>query len=532
MKISLKKYKFIFLLPLLFFSNLPLHAQNLSQHESLLKNANDFVYYKPEEAIKIGKHLLENAESIDEKIIYSWTIAKGYFVKGDYENTLLYAYKINNQSENNDNESITKERIHLAFLKYNILKTLILNNQADTYVAYAEHLIETINDAKIKTKLKCELLLHKAFLSYEMGEYHEAQNFINEIENNYLSDILNENTLKHRFYIISGAVKSEMGDYDSAMEYFNKSLIYFDQQPNPNHFEKARLLTFIGRFNFLNKNHPEAIKNLLLAIEDAKQIDNTPLLHKIYRLLVVNYLAINDKENYKLYNSEFLVYNNKLEMLEQASVNTAFNLINKEQDYYFDSEKIKLSKSFYIVLALSSIVICVLSFIYFRNRWQTNRLKEIIRYLEISRNVYNKPKSDKITVHDKRFTIPKETEQNLLLKLKKFENSKKFTSKDMSLAVLAGQFETNTKYLSEIINTHYQDNFNTYINKLRIDYIIEKLKSDPNYMHYKISYLAEKCGFSSHSSFATVFKSIAGITPVTFIELLKEEKEILHDDEE
>src|SRR5690606_5512343 len=183
----------------------------------------------------------------------------------------------------------------------------------------------------------------------------------------------------------------------------------------------------------------------------------SPLLHKIYRQLVVNYLAINDKDNYKLYNSEFLVYNNKLEMLEQASVNTAFNLINKEQDYYFDSEKIKLSKSFYIVLALSSIVICVLSFIYFRNRWQTNRLKEIIRYLEISRNVYNKPKSDKITVLDKRFTIPKETEQNLLLKLKKFENSKKFTSKDMSLAVLAGQFETNTKYLSEIINTHYQD---------------------------------------------------------------------------
>jgi AraC-like DNA-binding protein len=51
-------------------------------------------------------------------------------------------------------------------------------------------------------------------------------------------------------------------------------------------------------------------------------------------------------------------------------------------------------------------------------------------------------------------------------------------------------------------------------------------------MHYKISYLAEKCGFSSHSSFATVFKSIAGITPVTFIELLKEEQEILQDDEE
>ncbi len=98
----------------------------------------------------------------------------------------------------------------------------------------------------------------------------------------------------------------------------------------------------------------------------------------------------------------------------------------------------------------------------------------------------------------------------------------------MSLAVLAGQFETNTKYLSEVINKHYNVNFNTYINKLRIGFIVEKLKSDSNFMNYKISYLAETCGFSSHSSFATVFKSITGIAPITFIELLKDEKEAIH----
>ena len=95
----------------------------------------------------------------------------------------------------------------------------------------------------------------------------------------------------------------------------------------------------------------------------------------------------------------------------------------------------------------------------------------------------------------------------------------------MSLPLLAGQFETNTKYLSEIINNHYNDNFNTFINRLRINYIIEKLKSDPNYINYKISYLAEDCGYSSHSSFATVFKSIVGMSPVTFINLIKEERE-------
>ena len=109
--------------------------------------------------------------------------------------------------------------------------------------------------------------------------------------------------------------------------------------------------------------------------------------------------------------------------------------------------------------------------------------------------------------------------------MKKFETTTKFTNKDLSLAVLAGQFDTNTKYLSEVINSNYNVNFNTYINRLRIHYIIQKLKTEPNFKSYKISYLAENSGFSSHSSFATVFKSITGISPVTFIELLKSENE-------
>lgn len=152
------------------------------------------------------------------------------------------------------------------------------------------------------------------------------------------------------------------------------------------------------------------------------------------------------------------------------------------------------------------------------------RLKEIINYLEVTRNNLIIRYKEKKVVSKKNF-IPQETEQALLNKLKRFESSTRFTNNDMSLAVLSGQFETNTKYLSEIINKHYQVNFNTYINKLRINYIVEKLKSDPNFINYKISHLAETCGFSSHSTFATIFKSITGIAPITFIEFLKKERD-------
>ncbi|RZJ27466.1 MAG: AraC family transcriptional regulator, partial [Flavobacterium sp.] len=104
-----------------------------------------------------------------------------------------------------------------------------------------------------------------------------------------------------------------------------------------------------------------------------------------------------------------------------------------------------------------------------------------------------------------------------------FESGKRFLSKEISLAQVASAFETNTKYLSEVINKYKKKNFNSYINELRIRYIIEKLKSDPKYLNYKVSYLAEECGFSSHSIFSSVFKSTTGIAPNVFIQFLSED---------
>lgn len=135
------------------------------------------------------------------------------------------------------------------------------------------------------------------------------------------------------------------------------------------------------------------------------------------------------------------------------------------------------------------------------------------------------PETSEKEAASKSGNLLKESEEQILSGLSKFEKSTRFTQKDMSLGKLAARLSTNTKYLSEVINRHKGKNFNAYINELRVNYIIWKLKSDSAYLHYKVSYLADECGFSSHSSFATVFKSIVGVSPSVFIDLIKEESE-------
>src|SRR5690606_6079474 len=104
----------------------------------------------------------------------------------------------------------------------------------------------------------------------------------------------------------------------------------------------------------------------------------------------------------------------------------------------------------------------------------------------------------------------------LLKKLSKFEQSEKFIQKNITLSYMANYLNTNTAYLSKLINQHKEKNFNDYINELKIKYIIHKIQSDPSYLNYKVTYLAEKCGLP-YSTFVAVFKEFTGMTPSEFI---------------
>ena len=81
---------------------------------------------------------------------------------------------------------------------------------------------------------------------------------------------------------------------------------------------------------------------------------------------------------------------------------------------------------------------------------------------------------------------------------------------------------TNVKTISEIIKMHKGRSYSDYINELRINYIVNKLYNNPEYLQYKVSYLAEDCGIGAYSSFRRTFTEIKKITPSKFIELLQE----------
>lgn len=160
-------------------------------------------------------------------------------------------------------------------------------------------------------------------------------------------------------------------------------------------------------------------------------------------------------------------------------------------------------------------------------------VKPIIETVNITEEIKNSTIKEKKTQVKETSLEPKlsiniasKTEKNLLNRLEEFEKNKDFLKKDINLNSLSKEFETNTKYLSELIKTYKNKNFNQYLNELKIDHLIRELNNNDKLLNTKVSYLAGDFGFNSHSSFSTVFTQYIGKSPSEFIKELKKEKHI------
>jgi AraC-like DNA-binding protein len=105
---------------------------------------------------------------------------------------------------------------------------------------------------------------------------------------------------------------------------------------------------------------------------------------------------------------------------------------------------------------------------------------------------------------DRRINIQKELNQY-------FANEKPFLNPDLNMTMLADHLKVPKHHLTEVLNKDMGRNFFQYVNSFRVKAVKEML-SDPSNL-YSIEAIGYECGFSSKSSFFTVFKNLTGKTP-------------------
>lgn len=290
----------------------------------------------------------------------------------------------------------------------------------------------------------------------------------------------------------------------------------------------SKISLFEALLEFYNgkKEYNKAVKygERLLELEKSYSM---PYERRVgYMVLAKAYLGLEKSEISQKYLDLFSKLNDSINKIEKEAVEESIKQIVKKNEKNY-SEKLR---TIIIGVSISILAFLIIGMLIWKQKKRRlhKTYEKIIETLKVnlaeSQKTLILKEADEEDNIQKTLNMSEEKAKALLIKLDKFERNNQFTKQEVSFSYLSNYLRTNSKYLNEILKIYKDKTFSQYINDLRIDYITKHLYEEPKSREYKISYLAEICGFSSREVFAVAFKKKMGISPSYFIENLRKEK--------
>lgn len=429
-----------------------------------------------------------------------------------------------------EKEAMKSGVTHMQVRTAGFLSTLFIDaglfQEALVYIDKAEK-------ANAKMKESPEYSITQLKINDERAFYeYQNENFENAIAIQEKSKILidqmdKEEQSGHLLYHHEAMGASYVGlkEYEKARERFQLALALMETTSNS--LLEPKLYNGMAQVELQTQNYPEALGYLNRAesILDKNKEDGVQIM--IYKSFSDYYKALDMHKEALHYEK---LYSNAFNEKTRTTQGVFNELIKKSHE----TQKVNQTRIVYLI-AFSGLAILLIIALLVRLR--LIRKQERIKYEDLIKNINsNSPLNVQVKKavrvkavessgeeQKKEPKMSKETEERILEALEKLEEELFFIKKDISLAALAAQLDTNTRYISYVVNIHKGKDFNNYINELRVRYIIKKFQTDSQYLSYKLAYIADEAGFSSHSKFTAVFKNFTGISPSVFITHIQKE---------
>lgn len=511
-----------------------MNGQSAPNFGILTDKAFQKLYQNPEDCISYSQSLLMSDKNAEHKIILRKIISQAYALQGNY----VQAVNISNQKED-DGKNDKLSYFAQLYGEYNLAdqyQNLGLYNQSRNIIKGVLSDKELLKSTNVKVRMTLGKLYQLQAINFGITRNYDIALQNLDKSNQYLDSRNAENAIiKQENNIFRSNFLMRQNKLEEAKKVLDEVIYNVNNHGNST-FLMAFAYETLARYFFLKEDYNTAIVYLEKGLG---KIDNLPYNDMkliFYELLTKNYLALHNDEKYYYYNNLYTDLKTKLDANKKEGIQYIVKLVETYQNNNIEFQrqhKLGQLKNASVVILLFVLGITVYSF------YESRRSKDLKKQLSFfekqkEREEFmlahaNKPKSEPAKENKNSekdlLKVSKEKEGEILNKLIEWEQSDNFLNKNMSIAMLSAQTGINTKYLSEVINNSKGKNFNGYINELRINHIAHQLKTDPAYLNYKVSYLAEYSGFSSHGAFTNVFKSVTGMSPNTYIqEILKNRK--------
>lgn len=461
----------------------------------------------------------------DKNILYNCYLKKGacFFGVGANEEALECVLKalILAEELNDTRKKITAiDNIILIQIQVNDNKGAI-----DLYLDNLKRIENSKNENLVVEKLRIYLGLTKAYINLE--EYEKA---IEYCENGLEMSLEMESVAFQAYFnTFLGEIQSNQGQMDKAFASFNKAY-ELNEKAGGDITLDIFLKLYIGKTYYYQHKYNDALQEFLKCEE---LIENYKLdflsIQQLYVYIAKSYSALKNEKDSNLYFNKANDIDSKNDKT-RALLNSRIvkeTLAKLREEIQTLESKSKQTKYFYFSGIIILLFIIITLIIFYKKQQQKNkqRFANLMNQLEEKRQK-GKVKEEKVISEEKIQKQPIEIDAKIAVILKKldeFEEKELFLSKDSTLVEVAKKIQTNTTYLSKVINTHKEKSFTSYITDLRVDYAIERLSHDRKFRSFTIGAIAQEIGFKRSESFSKAFKVKTGLYPSYFIKELEKQ---------
>ncbi len=470
-------------------------------------------------AIVIADSLYTNSESELHQLKALMLSSTLFQQKGELKKSIRYATMADKIAVKNKFYDWEARIAGFLSTQYRILG---LYDQGEVYLEKGKNVSKLIENEQIKILYLGLIFQETAYYEMEYSQYERAHKAVKTAEGHFvrLTDEVNKNYFLATNEELFGRTCIGLKRWDEALKHYNTAIERLEKITQ----QDAKLNGFVnsglGRVYFEKKEPELAMEHLKKAEQIVQQSDHLELKIEVYKTFSDYYKSEDDYKNYSVYHDNYMDAFQANEKKKKQSIDNFVNTIQQRD------KSLSFNYRILVIVSIFLVLMSVTTVIWHRKSKQRDfeRFKLIMKKLKEQNRGEESPIAnleEEPAGKDKKRLISEAVEAKLLSDLDEFEKTARYTDNQISLPMLAGILNTNTKYLSYVLKTHKSKDFNTYINELRIRYIIAKIEQNDVFKNYKISYLAEEAGFSSHSKFSAIFKSVTGFSPSTFLDYLE-----------
>lgn len=335
-----------------------------------------------------------------------------------------------------------------------------------------------------------------------------------------------EDTITYQAFVSkTGAALYVKGDYNAALDSLQKAHVYKENFVNSydTHYNY-----YMGSIYFQQGNEEKgaAFYQKVDSIYNSKSV-LYPELPLVYDKLATYFKNQGDQELQLEYMQKLvlvvkLIDVKRVFIKDKISEEYEIPKLLEEKDSLISTLKSQNAVSTKVIwVACAGLLLSLLAVIYYAKRQQTfrKRFQKLMAQKEEAEN----PKGIDSGTSENTMDISEDIVTEILENLRIFEENRGFLSQKVKLTQLAKSCNTNSTYLSKVINFKKNKNFSSYINELRVAYAFKELRDNSTFQKYTIKAIAAECGFKSAESFSKAFYKEYGIYPSYYIKQLQQD---------